>query len=197
MAFTDAQFDARLSPMFRSMRPADQPRSALNGLLTDGGSVVNSNNSADMVPGPRAADYPMPNPAAAAPSRAQMLMQPARTEYARSTPSTQTKQQVWQSPSLGTLQYPESIGSMPRQGIASSLLDGAPSIAAGFGNERIMQPPAAQPPQIIYQGGADSIVPPEAEVLIPQGGALAVRPPDYLAPIAYQPLQPSRRYEVI
>lgn len=197
MAFTDEQFDARLSPMFRSMRPAGQPRSVLNGLLTDGNSVVNSQNSADMVEGPRAADYQMPNPSAATPSRAQMMMRPARTEYAKSTPATQPPQQVWQSPSVGNLQYPESIASMPRQGIASTLIDGAPSVAAGLGGEPMPAVPSAPLTQVIYQGGRESIVPPEAEVLFPQGGALPVRPPDYLAPVAYQPLQPSRRYEVI
>lgn len=185
MAFTDEQFDARLiSPMFRSMRPASRPRSALNGLL----SAPVSPAAPELTQGTAAPNYEMPNPASTSPSRAQLLSRPARTEYAKTPPPAQQPQQVWRSPSTG---------------IARTLLDDAnASVVSGIPDawDARQRPPAppTQPAQAIQPyPNVDSPLPPEAEVLIPQGGALPAPAPDYLNPIQYAPLQPSRRYEVI
>lgn len=194
MAFTDEQFDARLSPMFRSMRPAGQPRSPLNGLLSAPSQAARQSDDAGMVSGPQTPDYQMPNPEAAMPSRAQMLSQPARTQYAKTTPPATAPQQVWQSPSL---QYPTSMMQQPvGQSVTAGLLDSpAATVASGINATPMSMPPSQAP--AFDESQVIAPPPPEAEVLIPQGGSLAVRPPEYLAPIQYIPLQPSRRYEVI
>lgn len=183
MAFTDEQFDARLSPMFRSMRPAERPRSALNGLL----SAPPSTPAPELTQGSAAPNYEMPDPASVVPSKAQLISRPARTQYVQTPPPAQQPQRVWQSPSSG---------------IARTLLDdGSASVASGLPDawdarrQPMPQPAASQPPTTVADAG--SPLPPEAEVLIPQGGALPAPSVDYLNPIQYAPLQPSRRYEVI
>lgn len=194
MAFTDEQFDARLSPMFRSMRPATTPKSPLNGLLSAKQEPVGDVPQGSV--GGSVPQYQMPD-AVTSPSRAQVMSQPARTQYAASTPPSQSPQQVWRSPSASNMRYPDSIQKqfsveMPLvpQSVTAGLLDSpAATVASGINSAPMQMPEAA--------GELVAPPPPYTEVLVPQNTTLAVRPPEYLAPAQYVPLQPSRRYEVI
>lgn len=187
MAFTDEQFDKRLSPMFRSMRPENQQRGPLNGLLPD------KDQSAGMSAAPalpaRSSEpsvfYHRSIPPT--PSRAQMLSQPARVQYAESTPPAQSPQQVWQSPSVGNM--------LPPRSVTAGLIDApADSVAAGM-NTTPMTMPAPQAPAVSDEDAMPP--PPEAPFYIASGGGYNYAPAEYLAPAQYIPLQPSRRYEVI
>lgn len=184
MAFTDEQFDQRLSPMFRSMKP-DRPKSPLNGLL------------ADSQPQMQAPSIPSSAPAAyenqgiqTTPSRAQMLSRPARTEYARTPPPATSPQQVWRSPSMGQM---PPITVPPS--VTAGLLDNPNAVSAGINATPMTMPPPPAPTGLT--DGQDSPPPPEMDVLVPSQQAYSVRTPDYLAPFQYVPLQPTRRYEVI
>lgn len=186
MAFTDEQLGSRadrLSPMFRSMKP-DRPKSPLNGLLTDSGSGEMA--APPLPPAPAPTGYENQG-VQTTPSRAQMLARPARTEYARTPPPAQSQQQVWQSPSVGNL--------LPPRSVTAGLIDApADSVAAGM-NTQPMTMPVTQAPAVSDEDAMPP--PPEADFYMPGGSGYTVQMPEYLAPMQYIPLQPSRRYEVI
>jgi len=199
MAFTDEQFDQRLSPMFRSMKP-DRPRSPLNGLLS---------NTAPSQPPPQmssatAAAYEN-RPVQSTPSRNQLLTPPgeqmsgmadamvsrrARTQYARTPPPATSPQQVWRTPTAEGMTFPPI--TVPPS-VTAGLLDDPNAVAAGLDATPMTMPPA--PP--LVPDSVDSPPPPEMEVVMAQQPQYSDRPPEYLAPLPYVPLQPSRRYEVI
>lgn len=193
MAFTDEQFDRLLSPMYRSMRQSGQQRSLLNGLLSAQEPPAGSVSGA--LEGGGAAAYqgqsPLPQ---STPSRSQLLMQPAQTLYAKSTPPAQSQANIWTAPSGSNLRYPDSVP--PTGSVTAGLLDGpSNSVAAGL-DATPMTMPTPQTPQLDLNS-LTAPPPPEADILFPQGNALAVRPPEYLQAVQYAPLAPSRRYEVL
>lgn len=188
MRFTDEQLGSRadrLSPMFRSMKP-DRAKSPLNGLLADSGSDEMTAPSLPPAPAPVGYENEGIQPM---PSRQQVLARPARTEYARTPPPAQSPQQVWQSPSVGNM--------LPPRSITAGLMDApADSVAARINATPMTMPAAAAPVPAVSDEDAMP-PPPETAFFMPSGSGYSVRTPEYLAPVQYVPLQPSRRYEVI
>jgi hypothetical protein len=120
-----------------------------------------------------------------------IVSRPARTSYARTPPPATSQQQVWRSPSASTLSFPP-IEVPPS--VTAGLIDNPDSVAAGMNASPMVMPPA---PEMPAPTDDDVAPPPDYDVMVSNPAQYAARVPEYLAPLPYIPLQPSRRYEVI
>lgn len=185
------------SPMFRSMYPNKQD-SALTGLLLGGDNdAPQASPPAPMPAAPPPAMANWMDGAAGSPSRAQLLNRPAQSQYAKTPAPAAQPQSVWRSPSSGTMNYRQPTNPT----VTAGLLDGpSGSVAANYGQE-IMPDPGVQPLPGVAPVAMEDRPPPMPQVeMLARGGNDALPPqrvPDFLDLLAYQPLQPTRRYEVL
>jgi len=212
MAFTKS-LDNRLSPNFRSMRPDASPSPFFSGLMSP--STPQTQSSAPDFSTSTAQYQPIQStpsrqqllsqPVQSTPSRQQLLTQPARNTYAKSTPpAVLSPQQLWRTPEYEPIEYPNplpepnriNMGFEMQMPITAGLLDD-PNM--GVASQMDAEPMDIAPPAVAEFDPSQIAAPgfPQPEVLVPQNAMLGVDSPEYITPAVYQPLMPSRRYEVL
>lgn len=202
-----------VSPMFRSMY-SQKPPSALTGLLLSGAgseapqppsmpSMATDVDYSQNTPSPtlslgRPTETP-PVQSSGSPSRAQFISRPAQPQYAKTPAPAAQPSSVWRSPSANNMNYRNATSPF-----AATLLDGPQnSVVGGFGDSLRDQPAGMPPPPVPAAGpvAMEDRPPPLPQVeMLARGGNDALPPqrvPDFLDLLAYQPLQPTRRYEVL
>jgi len=122
--------------------------------------------------------------AVTSPSRGSFLYRPASQQYARTPAPATSPGNVWQSPSA--------------RPITDSLLD-SPGDTAG--EENSQPPPEPEMPAGDLAADLDELEVEPADqgepLQLTSDQLMQLQIPDYFAPLMYQPLQPSRRYEVV
>lgn len=184
------------SPYFRSMYSQRDRSPLMNGLLSANEPSMSA-MTPSLPPAPQSNAQDYAPQAVSQPTQRQYEPQPARTEYAKSTPPQTAPQQVWRSPSASGLRYPGSAYEAANVGIAANLLDSPANTVAAPLNMQAPAMPQGSPLAATESDTDAAPPPPEFELLDGQSTEYPFRSAQYLDPIAYQPLQPTRRYEVI